>query len=377
MDPTMYGPPGQPQGTVGWSGAPVAAPPKKKRTGLLVTIIALAALLVLGGGGFGIYELVQNNHYDHAVSLYNQATTAMGQAQTIDDWTAAQDLFVQARDAFKALGTFKDSASRQTQAAAQVDTCQTNIDYLKAVALFDAADYQGALDAFTALGSFKDSEDYAQKCRDNLDFQAAQAAYDSGDFDTAETGFQRLNDEGFPGADEWLSKTLYAQADKLATSGDYYHAYVLFNNLGSYSDAAARASQCTTPFPATGELYHDPGYSGSIRWIWDASSATSPRFVKIRVDDTVVVTIFLNPGEQTQITLPAGNYGVSIATGDVWFGDTIMFGDPKDGLTANYKTLTFESGLPYETLESGYYYTMQVGITGGNTSGDTTDYGDF
>jgi len=318
----------------------------------------LVAVLVLAliGAGFGIYQLVKYNTYNNAVSSYQQAETSLSTAVSLDNFYAAQSQFQSAEVVFKDLGSYQDAASYYQLCLDQIAVCQQNIDYLNASQTMANGDYQNALTAFTALGNFKDSAAQAELCQQNLDFLEAQADYDAGNYDQAAQTFSILAAKSFPGAADWLNKTRYAQADQLFQSGKLYNAWVMFSALGDYQDAASRAELCTVPFPATGELYHDPAYvidyySAATINI-DATASSYPTYIHIYNGDTLVCSVFVNAGGYTSVDIPGGDYSIHTSSGEIWFGEDIMFGD-----VGSYQEMLFD-GATTVHVDGGYIYTM-------------------
>jgi tetratricopeptide (TPR) repeat protein len=305
--------------------------PKKSRKGLFIALgAALLVILVIVGGiiGFNVYR---SSSYDEAVALF-----------------AAGD-YRQAYDAFDKLGDYRDAPSQRS-------LVQKWLDYEAARALMDAEDYEAAKRAFEALGNFEDAVEFAAFCRNSIEYHAAIASFESDDLETALKTFSALSTIGFSDASEWEDKTSYAIAAKLYDEGDYYGAYKTFKALGSYEDSAARMEQCTTAYPSSGELYHNEGYVSSTSAIAiDASNAGYVGYFKIYSGDTLVSTIFLNPGDKCTIEVPPSNYTIKEATGGAWFGEEILFGDE-----GYYEIMLFDDGNDYFVLGNNIITTITL-----------------
>lgn len=67
-------------------------------------------------------------------------------------------------------------------------------DYKKAVALYEAEDYEGAKALFDALGDYEDSAKYAADCAQVLDYGKALSLYDAGSYEEAALLFEALGE---------------------------------------------------------------------------------------------------------------------------------------------------------------------------------------
>ena len=324
--------------------APEANVKKKSKKGIFITLGAVVLVALIVVGILVGYNVARSSNYDKALGMLQSG-----------DYQGAYDTFGD-------LGTYKDSVDQQQIA-------QQNLDYLAAVALFDNKDYQGALTAFTAMGGFKDSADYVTKCQQNIDYLQAIDDYNNGNFDSALDTFSNLDLEGFTGASDWVDKTDYAIADKKFKDGDVYGAYLDFEALGSYSDAATRMKACTTPFPATGELYHNSKYVSDRSAITiDASASIIATYFKIYSGKTHVASFWVNAGDKITIELPPGNYTLKEAVGPVWFGEDIMFGDE-----GYYEIMLFKDNKDSYDLGDNVEATITLAADEGNMGTTDTD----
>jgi tetratricopeptide (TPR) repeat protein len=321
-------------------GVPVTEQPKKKskkKIFIIIGAIVLVILIVVGVIiGINVYR---SNTYDNAVeALY-----------------AGE--YEQARDAFEGLGDYKEAAALMTLA-------QQGLDYEAATAFLDAGDYEAALSVFRRLGSYGNSVTMATFCENTIDYEAATALLDAGDYEAALSVFIALGsfEDSASLATLCENKVAYAAAEQKYNEKDYYGAYQAFEALGSYEDAAERMQQCTTPYPSTGEIYHNGSYvSSSSAIVIDGGNASYAGYYKVYSGSDLVSTIFLNPGGKCSIDVPSGNYTIKEASGDVWFGEEIMFGD--DGY---YEVMLFDEGNDYFLLE----YNIRVTITLSVANGD-------
>jgi tetratricopeptide (TPR) repeat protein len=319
-------------------GAPVVEAPKKKSKKKLLIIIGLVVLvivIVVGAIiGFNVYRL----------NTYNGA---------VDDLYARN--YQQAHDTFEGLGDYED-------AVALMALAQKGLDYEAAVALLDEGDYEAALPIFRGLGSFENSVVLAALCEDTIAYEAAIDAFDAGDYEAAQVAFAQLASEDFLDAADWENRVAYAIAERKYDAKDYYGAYQDFAALGSYEDAAARMQQCTTPYPNTGEIYHNGNYvSTASAIVINGSNASYAGYYKIYRGSDLVSTIFLNPGGTCSIDVPPGNYTVKEASGEAWFGEEIMFGD--DGY---YEVMLFDDNNDYFVLEDNFRVTITLSVADGD-----------
>ena len=322
-------------------GMPAPVKPKKKsKKGIFIAIgsVVLVALIVVGViVGINIYR---SNSYDNAVAMLESG-----------DYQGAYD-------AFGKLGDYEDSADLQALA-------QRWMDYKAAVALFNANDFEAALTAFNNLGSFEDSSDYVELCTLNIDYKAAVATYNRGDYETALNMFKSLSSKNFLDSSNWVDKSKYAIATEKYESGDLYGAYKDFKALGSFDDSSEMMEKCTTPYPATGELYHNPSYVSSRSAIaLDASNLSRVSYYKVYSGDTLVSTIWINPGGKVTIEVPPGTYTIKEAFGSAWFGEEILFGD--EGI---YSVMLINNSTSFD-LADNIIATITMAVTEGNIGSD-------
>jgi tetratricopeptide (TPR) repeat protein len=341
------------QSTEAFPPAEAPTPTKKKSKKPLIIVVGAALLVILVVVAWlAISNMNRDADYEAALALIGAGE------------------YRQAYDAFDKLGDYED-------AVANKELARKWLDYEAALALFDRDDYESARAAFEALGGFGDAREYATLCQRNIEYVEAVEAFEQGDYDAALRIFGSLSSSGFSDAADWEKRVAYAQAEELYDEGDIYGAYKAFKELGSFLDSAARMANCTLPIPNSGEHYHNPSYVSSASAIAiDAVNANYLTYFKIYSGDTLVSTIFLNPGARQVIEVPPGNYTIKEASGDLWFGEEILFGD--DGY---YEVMLFDSGNEYFYLEDNIITTITLDVSdndpGNSVGGKPTGRGDF
>lgn len=377
---------------------PSPAPQKKPGRKNMPIIIAVAAIaaLVIGIAGFNAYSQSQRAaHYDEAVTLMQNGDyeSAMALFEDLGDYQDAPDRvnaceqaiayqdatdlldagdYQAARDAFEALGDYNDAQD-------MVATCDKWLAYQDAQGLLDGGDYQAARDAFAELGSFEDAEDKVSVCDGWLLFAETSALTDEGKYEEAAekaTGFFNV-DEIMSSSEyqDWSNRNDYGLAENMLSNGQNYGAYNLFTSLGSYEDASEKAQSCILEFPGDYELYHNEGYvSSSNDVVFDGTSSTIPVFLKLYSGETLVSSVFLNPGGKVTIQVPAGSYTIKEGTGSDWFGPEDAFGS-----SGVYKTMVFEDGSTTQDLGDNLIWTLTLQYSGndGNISTEYSDYDSF
>jgi tetratricopeptide (TPR) repeat protein len=320
---------------------PASEAPKKSKKKLFIILGAVVLVVVLAVATFVGFSLWR-------ASVYDQGVTAL-----------AEESYWEAHDLFSKLGDYKNAQEL-------ADSAWQGLEYEAALELLHAKDYATAKQSFEALGDFKDAAEKALLCQQHIDYQAAAADFEKGDFERALEVFAELADAKFEDAVQWRDKSSYAIAEGKYKAEDYYGAYQIFKDLGSFEDSAERAQQCTTALPATGELYHNGDYVSTVSaLVINGSNTTYPSYYKLYAGGTLVATFFLNPGGSCTVELPPGDYQIKEAAGDVWFGEEVMFGDEGE-----YVIMTFDGGEDYFTLEYNIELTITLSVIG-ELSGDS------
>jgi len=351
----------------------IKQPGEKKKKTLIIIAVIVAAVLIIAGASFGIFKLIQSNNYQAATALQESGDASFSDALNKEDYSNARNYYSQADEKFTKLGDYEDASSRAAACQGQSDLCLHYMDYYDALALFDASSYEEAKTAFEALGDFEDAVELADLCQQNIDFEKAVALYEAGKYTEALPIFETLEDGDFTEADGWVDKTNYGIADDLFKAGSLYEAWQAFTELGEYEDSVARATACTTPYPATGEIYHDGGFiSSAVQIDFVMAGSTVPYYIKIYSGDTLVVSLFLNIGANLTIELPAGSYVFKASRGTNWFGEDIKFGNG-----GFYYTMLLENDQPTTALEYNHIYTITMQAANGNVGQQKEDPSNF
>ena len=117
-----------------------------------------------------------------------------------------------------------------------------NAKYNDAVALMEAGEYEAAIAAFEALGGYKDSEDRITEANLSMAYEAAEAMLASGDRSGAIAAFGTLG--AYADSEKRILEIqadAYAVAEQMLGDGDNVHAAMLFGTAGDYRDARQRS----------------------------------------------------------------------------------------------------------------------------------------
>ena len=295
-----------------------------------------------------------------ALGSYRNSRDLATECQMIMDYDAAQQLFddemyIEAKGAFQALGSFRDSS-------VMAALCQSEIDYGIAIDFMDSKDYDKAVDIFAELGSFKNSVSFAEECSNWIVYNKALAHKNAENHATALELFEPLAAIGFHDSEahalESGSILTYAEAEQAYEDEFFYTAYKLFMSIRHYDDSEDRAEQCIQDHPASGQVYRNPGFSGSAVSLRIRTPRDDPRptFIKIYTADEVhVSSVFIRGGGSPTVRLPANTYIIRSAYGENWFGQEEMFGDEN----AYYQTLLLEGNTSY-AFRRNYNYTLTL-----------------
>ena len=182
--------------------------------------------------------------------------------------------YEEAIDAFEALNGYMDSD-------AKIKACKTGIKekkYDAAMALYEAGKYEEAIDAFEALDGFKDSDDQIKACRVGLQEQAYQAAvdlYNAKQYEEAANAFAAL--EGYKDSETYRKN---CRAAILRKAGHVIDGYI--HTVAVKEDGTVLAVG-----------WNDNGQCNVSSWRDIVSVAAGWRFtVGLKADGTVVATKF-------------------------------------------------------------------------------------
>ena len=346
---------------------------KPKPNAARIALFSAAGIVILIIAIIGISALMRANKYNTAVQNYDAGEDIFIDAESIEEFEAAYELYDKAHTAFSELDQYKESVTYVSRAETKLNLCQQHIDYLTAMQMFEDGDFEAAMQIFRRLGSFQNSATMIEVCRMSIDLEEAIALYEAGDLEASHVILSTLKTQGFEEAVEWYYKVSYELAERYLNNGDKYGAYRLFMTIQGYSDAKDRAWQCTDPYPGSSVLYQNDSYrSSAVRLVIDGSRLTLPVYLKIYRDGYLVASIFINAGDSVTINLSAGSYRIHEATGGTWFGEDIMFGG--DGF---YAALVFEDGAAETYLATNYIYTFTIGVSDGNIGTDSLNPRDF
>jgi len=317
---------------------------KNKKTFIIIGAIILAILLLIGG--------IASCSNMSKSSEYNQAIEFMDEGR-----------YREAKEIFDELGNYKNSVSLSEE-------CSKSIEYEKAKSLMADGNYEKALAAFTALFGFKDSDSLMKACQNHLDYEEAQQLLEDGDFYAARELFNVLASKNFLDSAEKYSTCQYSVADDLFAKRKLYDAYIAFNEILGYSDAAERANSCIIPIAESGQTYHNPAFASSdCDLIIKSNAASEIFFIKIYAGDSLVSSCLILPGATLKIYLPAGTYTIKSSYGPHWFGDNDLFGE--EGV---YYSMTFdEAGSTSTVFDKGFSYNLELMVSAGANVGSKNE----
>ena len=146
-----------------------------------------------------------------------------------------------AYDAFKALGTYKDSAEH----AAAYET-----KYAEAISKRESGDFNVAIALFTELGTYSDSAAQIKETQNAKAYAAAASLMNEEKYEAAINAFRALNGYSDSAAQIEACETAilereYQKAVKLKTDEKYEAAINAFRALNGYSDSAEQITECT------------------------------------------------------------------------------------------------------------------------------------
>ena len=143
--------------------------------------------------------------------------------------------------AFTAMDGYKDSEER-------IKACKTAIrdrQYDDAAALYEAGRYEEAIAAFTAMNGYRDSEQQIEACETAIrdqKYDDAAALYEAGRFEEAIAAFTAMN--GYKDSEDRITECRYGAALALYEAGQFEEAIAAFAALDGYKDSAQQIVNC-------------------------------------------------------------------------------------------------------------------------------------
>lgn len=271
--------------------------------------------------------------------------------------------YAKAKDAFDALGNFRDAKER-------ADKCREQLTYLDAVEKMNAKDYSAAAELFESIPGVNDADSLKAECKAQLTNEQIKRLLADGKWADALVLLDSEDGQNYPDRDsvakDCRNRVDYATALDAMENKYYYTAYRLFSELGDYEKSRENAKLCKRPLPATGELYRNQAYKRQTIQL-NLDNANDGYFTYVRIYDAqgkdIVSTAFLHPGKTAVVYLPDQTYILKAAyskTGE-WFGEQEMFGDD-----AIYKNIT---SFTLTLVGRGYwYYTFDDRLEGSTVS---------
>lgn len=322
------------------------------------------------------YEVFRElGDYDDAPVLALYAEKGVAYTEAVRDMERGS--YEEARDAFLSLRGFKDSEALAAE-------CGRAIAYREARLLYASGDYAAALAALQALGDYEDAKVLAAECAGYLDRQAIYDAVDRGEYALALELLDTEAGQQLSGREELVVECTnglaYQEAEDAYNDGLYYTAYGLFNDLGAYRDAPARAQSCIRSRPFTGETYRNTAYSGTsvllkIQPPTDDGSCTYFKIYAVSGSNELLVSsAFINAGGNTTVRLPAGSYIFKAAYGyGDWYGEKEMFGPQ-----GTYQRLkSSDTSEIFQLDRNGSYVLTLRAATDGNVGTRSESRDDF
>ena len=157
---------------------------------------------------------------------------------------------------FESLDGYKDSAEQiitakkekvqkeEAERAKQIEEANSAA-YAAAISLFEDKEYDEAIKAFQKLGDYKDSRAQIaviKEAKNNDAYSAAMELFNAGKFDQAEEAFTSLS--GYKDSESQILNCRYEAAKKLFERKKYDEALNAFSALGNYRDCPESANTC-------------------------------------------------------------------------------------------------------------------------------------
>ena len=166
----------------------------------------------------------------------------------------------------------------------------------------------------------------------------------------------------------------YLRACTLLAKGHFYMAKEAFEE-SRWDDYDQRAAACVQPWPANGEMWHNPNlYYSDMSIMFDVNSydESRGRYFEIFTDSgELAATLFLTGSGQVTVWLPGGIYRIKDCTGYEWYGMKDAFGP--DG---HYEYMTFwefDDDKYRSAFDGGYDWVIGINSTESTGSGVGTD----
>jgi tetratricopeptide (TPR) repeat protein len=326
--------------------------------------------------------LFSSGSYSEALALLKDVT-GIPEAEDLRKQCESWIALTEAQEQYDA-GAYAEALSRleDVQGIPEAETlrkkCQDRITYANALEKYDAGEYAEAAELFSQVPKVENASKLLKECQKKVQYAKIQTALDQKDWATA---LALLNDslaQDYPDRKN-LQKLCqnharYDEGVKTLAEGKNYTAYKIFQALGNFEDAAAKADSCIVSKPKSGETYRNKNYSRKVSPLKvvtpnDGNYTYVKIYAKKGISEELVSCLFIHPGKSVQVQLPTGDYCCKIAYGKGdWFGPTDLFGD--DGNYIRFKdTLTL-------TKKEGIQLTLRV-KSGGNIDSSKVSRDEF
>lgn len=220
----------------------------KKKTKYII-IASISALLLIGGivgAVFGVpayqtyksyqsaEQLLQAGQYEEAKNAFWALGEYKDSAEKMKecDYQQAKQLlkekkYNEAKELFKQLGDYSDAKS-------QITACE----YGKAEEYLTAKEYESAKMIYEALGKYKDSADKIKACQ----YGIAENYLSNGEYKKAKELFQAIKD--YTDAADRIKDCDYQQAGSYLKDGDYEQAEKIYKTLKNYKETKKKLKEC-------------------------------------------------------------------------------------------------------------------------------------
>lgn len=176
-------------------------------------ILAIVAVVFIAGGVVGVvYGIPAYQNY----RSYQSAEKMLEEGQ-----------YEEAKNAFWALGTYKDSADK-------IKEC----DYQSALSLEKEKKFSEAKSIFEELGEYKDSKEQITAC----EYGRAEEYLAKKDYEAAQTIYAKLGK--YKDSAEKIKACQYGIAENYLSSKEYDKARKIYKELGKYQDAKNKLKEC-------------------------------------------------------------------------------------------------------------------------------------